>query len=121
MSLSTDIDRDELRRRLGEDGLIVLDVRSADEFAGRLVGPCDPRAGRIAGARHLDVQELMTLTAEEIGERLPADAEIVAYCHSGSRSALAVQILRAAGLDARNYPGSWHEWSRDDSLPSETG
>jgi 3-mercaptopyruvate sulfurtransferase SseA len=30
-------------------------------------------------------------------------------------------VLRAAGYDARNYVGSWHEWSRDDSLPAETG
>ena len=119
--MTGDVDRDELKRRLGEDGLIVLDVRSADEFAGTLGSPCDPRQGRIAGAQHLDVQELMTLTAEQIRQRLPEGAEVVAYCHSGSRSAVAVQILRAAGVEARNYPGSWHEWSRDDSLPVETG
>ncbi len=116
-----DVSRDELGRRLGEPGLVVLDVRGADEFAGTIGAPCDPRQGRIAGARHLDLQELMTLTADEIRARLPADAEIVAYCHSGSRSELAAQILRAAGYNARNYRGSWHEWSRDDSLPAESG
>ena len=119
--MNGDVDREELRRRLGEDGLVVLDVRTAAEFAGVLGSPCDPRRGRIAGAEHLDLQELMTLTAAQIQERLPEGSEVVAYCHSGSRSALAVQILRAAGVTARNYPGSWHEWSRDDSLPSETG
>jgi thiosulfate/3-mercaptopyruvate sulfurtransferase len=50
---------------------------------------------------------------------LPAGAEIVAYCHSGSRSALATLALRSAGYDARNYAGSWHEWSRHDELPLE--
>ena len=50
---------------------------------------------------------------------LPEGAEIVAYCHSGSRSALAALALRAAGYDARNYPGSWHEWSRHEDLPAE--
>lgn len=119
----TDIDRDELARRLDDGTLALLDVRSDAEYAGTIGAPCDPRQGRIAGARHLDLQELMTLTASEIDERLglPAGAEIAAYCHSGSRSAMAVQILRAAGYDARNYAGSWHEWSRDDALPAETG
>ena len=119
--MSEDVERDELRRRLGEEGLIVLDVRSLAEYTGERGAPCDPRQGRIAGARHLDLQELMTLTADEIRERLPERAEVVAYCHSGSRSRFAVQILRRAGVEARNYPGSWHEWSRDDALPSETG
>jgi 3-mercaptopyruvate sulfurtransferase SseA len=60
------------------------------------------------------VSELVELTVEQIRERvgLPEGAELVAYCHVGSRSALAVQILRAAGYDARNYAGSWREWSR---------
>jgi 3-mercaptopyruvate sulfurtransferase SseA len=34
---------------------------------------------------------------------------------------MAVQVLTAAGYAARNYTGSWHEWSRDPTLPSETG
>ena len=51
---------------------------------------------------------------------LPEGAEIIAYCHSGARSEAAMQILRAAGYEARNYRGSWHEWSRDESLPLET-
>ncbi len=119
----TDIDREELVRRLDDEQLAILDVRSEEEYAGELGARCDPRQGRIAGARHLDLQELMGLTAPEIEERLglPAGAEIAAYCHSGARSALAVQILRAAGYEARNYAGSWHEWSRDDALPSDAG
>ena len=50
---------------------------------------------------------------------LPPDAEIVCYCHSGARSALAVLALRSAGFNARNYTGSWHEWSRHAELPLE--
>ena len=119
----TDATREELERRLGEDGLTILDVRSRGEFTGELGAPCDPRQGRLPGALHLELQELMRLTADEIRERLGVaeGAEVVAYCHSGSRSGLAAQILRAAGLEARNYPGSWHEWSRADELPSESG
>jgi thiosulfate/3-mercaptopyruvate sulfurtransferase len=50
---------------------------------------------------------------------IEAGSEVVAYCHSGSRSAIAAQMLRALGYDARNYVGSWHEWSRHDDLPLE--
>jgi 3-mercaptopyruvate sulfurtransferase SseA len=49
----------------------------------------------------------------------PAGSEVIAYCHSGGRSAMAVEVLRSAGYEARNYPGSWHEWAADDALPIE--
>jgi thiosulfate/3-mercaptopyruvate sulfurtransferase len=118
-----DVTLDEVRRRLGEDRYVVLDVRSPAEYRGEAAAPCDPRPGRIPGARHLDVQELVGLSAEQVRERLgpPEDVEIVAYCHSGSRSELAAQILGSLGYRAANYRGSWHEWSRDESLPAETG
>jgi thiosulfate/3-mercaptopyruvate sulfurtransferase len=118
-----DVERDEVVRRLGEDGFVLLDVRSPAEYRGETTAPCDPRAGRIAGSQHFDLQVLLALTPEEIYERLgPAeDVELVAYCHSGSRSELATQILASLGYRAANYRGSWHEWSRDDSLPAETG
>jgi thiosulfate/3-mercaptopyruvate sulfurtransferase len=113
--------RDELVERLGDPELTLLDVRSEQEFTGEAGYPCDPRQGHIAGARHVDVQELYGLSPDEIRALLglPEGAEIVAYCHSGSRSAFAAEILRAAGYRAQNYVGSWHEWSRDESLPAE--
>jgi rhodanese-related sulfurtransferase len=43
---------------------------------------------------------------------LDTSRPIVAYCHSGQRSEMAAALLRAAGHDASNYEGSWHEWSR---------
>lgn len=114
----------ELRGRLGEEGLALLDVRSRAEFEGLAGAPCDPRQGRIPGARHLDLEVLLRCrTVEDVQAvaALPAGVEVVAYCHSGNRSGLAVQILRAAGYDARNYVGSWHEWSRDPTLPADAG
>ena len=107
-----DIDRDELIRR--RDELAVLDVRTAAEYTGEAGYPCDPRQGHIAGARNVELSDLLERTPEQVRELvgLPEGAEVVAYCHSGSRSALAAHALRAAGYEARNYPGSWHEWSR---------
>ena len=118
-----DVTLDEVRRRLGEEGYVVLDVRSPAEYRGEVAAPCDPRPGRIPGAVNLDVQELYGLSSDDVRERLgpPEAVELVAYCHSGSRSELAAQILAAHGYRASNYRGSWHEWSRDETLPAETG
>jgi thiosulfate/3-mercaptopyruvate sulfurtransferase len=110
---------DELSLRLGE--VPVLDVRTPHEFDGSLGKGCDPRQGHIPGARNIDIYRLLQLTHEQIQAALglaPGD-EVVAYCHSGSRSAIATQMLRGLGYEARNYVGSWHEWSRHDDLPVE--
>jgi thiosulfate/3-mercaptopyruvate sulfurtransferase len=117
---------EELSDRLDDATLTILDVRTAEEFSGRGGYPCDPRQGHIPGARHLEVERLFAGPGrphEPWGIRelagLREGAEVVAYCHSGSRSALAALALRSAGYDARNYPGSWHEWSRHEELPHE--
>jgi thiosulfate/3-mercaptopyruvate sulfurtransferase len=112
----TEIDLDELAPRVGE--VRILDVRSRGEYDGTLGNACDPRQGHIPGSLNLDVQELMMLEADEVRARLGAESEVVVYCHSGTRSAFAAQRLRELGYDARNYVGSWHEWSRTD-LPIE--
>lgn len=118
--------REELAARLNDPVLSILDVRTEEEFKGKRGYPCDPRQGRIPGARHVPVEELFVGSGEPVaGDHIRArigDAqEIVTYCHSGSRSALATLALRSAGYRARNYPGSWHEWSRHDELPLEQG
>ena len=117
---------DELRGRLGDPSLAVVDVRHPEEFAGLAGAPCDPRQGHIPGARNIEVSTLFSAPgqprpAEEVKALVgvPEDADMVTYCHSGSRSALAMMALRAAGYRARNYVGSWHEWSRHQELPAE--
>ena len=116
--------RQELSSRLDDSSLTILDVRRIEEYTGKAGNACDPRQGHIPGARRLQVDELfgadrMPKPADEIRELVGEAQEIVAYCHSGSRSALATLALRSAGYDARNYAGSWHEWSRHPELPLE--
>jgi thiosulfate/3-mercaptopyruvate sulfurtransferase len=117
------IDLAELTSRLGKDDLTLLDVRTDVEYEGTDGYPCDPRQGHIPGSRHVEMNELMQASPERVHEiiGLPQGAEIVAYCHSGSRSAMVAVVLRSAGYNARNYVGSWHEWSRHDDLPAESG
>lgn len=118
--------RSELAARLDDPSLTILDVRRDDEYTGRGGSACDPRQGHIPGAKNVEVGSLYAgpgrpESPERIRELVgaPDGSEIVAYCHSGSRSALATLALRSAGYDARNYAGSWHEWSRHDELPLE--
>jgi thiosulfate/3-mercaptopyruvate sulfurtransferase len=115
-----DVDADQLNGRLGQ--VVLLDVRTEGEFTGATGYPCDARQGHIPTARHLELNRLMEAGSVEairelVGE--PEGTEIVAYCHSGSRSAMAVQILLGAGYEARNYVGSWHDWSSRADLPFE--
>jgi len=115
----SDIEIEELAGRLGD--VPILDVRTPREYDGSHGKPCDPRQGHIPGARNLDIYRLMEMTPDAVHAELGLEhgAEVVAYCHGGSRSAMAVQVLHAFGYAARNYVGSWHEWSRHDDLPLE--
>jgi thiosulfate/3-mercaptopyruvate sulfurtransferase len=110
---------DELAELLARDEVALVDVRTRAEFEGETGYPCDPRQGHIEGAVLLDLNEIYASGTDAaalrglLAERgIPAERRIVAYCHSGQRSEIAAALLRQAGLDAVNYAGSWHEWSR---------
>ena len=92
------VTRQELTRRLQDgDGLVVLDVRPAAEYA----------AGHLPGAVSIPVEELRRRLAE-----LPGEREIVAYCR-GPYCAFAheaVAMLREAGFSARRLEDGLPEW-----------
>lgn len=68
-----------------ESGALLLDVRTAGEFA----------AGALPGAKNIPVQSL----ASRLGE-LAKDRPIVVYCASGMRSASALSLLEKHGFEA---------------------
>ena len=74
-----DVTLEELRRRLGDDDLTLLDVRSALEFEGMAGAHCDPRQGHIPGAVNLPLERIVQCrSAEEVRSvvGLPEGAEI---------------------------------------------
>ena len=113
--LSDTIEVEELARRLGEDGLVVIDARAPERFRGE-VEPIDPVAGHIPGAVNVPFAEAAQLPAEVLGAR-----EIVAYCGSGITACVDLLALARAGReDGKLYPGSWSDWSGR-GLPGEKG
>lgn len=115
---------EEVREAVGGN-IRLVDTRSQLEHEGIVGPPCCLRRGHIAGSVHLEWTALLSPTGDLHGpDRIRQEAhhvglseedEIVVYCHSGHRSAIACLALRAAGFSrTRNYLGSWHEWSQRD-------
>lgn len=88
----------ELReKRLIGERVVIVDVRSAEEFA----------AGHVDGAIHMPADQLAARSSE-----LPRDATIVTVCnHGGSRSCKAAEELRGLGhnraLPLRGGTSGW--------------
>ena len=92
------IDVDQLRGRLGRDGLKVLDVREASEW----------NRGHIPGALHLNFKHLPT----RLGE-LPLGREdrLAVICASGMRSSTACSFLLRNGYrNLLNVTGGMRAW-----------
>jgi rhodanese-related sulfurtransferase len=77
--------------------------------------PYEHEAGRIAGARRVDLDRL----AEE-APALDRERPILFYCRTGGRSSVATQAFRAAGFDAYNMAGGLVAWVQR-GLPIEPG
>ena len=130
--------QDDVLKALGTD-VVMLDVRDVDEWIGDSSSPYGkdfaPRKGRLPGARWLEWYRFMKPSAQgpvfktpdEVKAELATagvgtDDTIYLYCFKGARASNTFLALKQAGFsDVRMYFGSWNEWSRDESLPIETG
>ena len=114
-----------------------MDVRSADEYAGRLTALAGypaiaQRAGRVPGAIHAPWEDTLAEDGrfrpiEELrklyrGLELAEDGEVTMYCGVGVRSSHTWFVLHEllGYRGARNYDGSWAEWGSVIGAPIET-
>ena len=133
------VDREDMLAAVSNDNIVKLDVRDVDEWIGTSSSPYGPdfcpRKGRIPGARWIEWYRLMKPTAagpmfksapEIMAEAhtagISANTPVYLYCFKGARASNTLVALREAGVrDVRMYFGSWNEWSRDETLPIESG
>ncbi len=124
---------DEVRDAIGVKNLV--DVRSPEEFSGKIAAPAHlpqeagVRLGHVPSAVNLpwsqtanddgtfkSTDELRALYA---GAGLDPTKEVIAYCRIGERSSHSWFVLREllGYSSAKNYDGSYLEWSAKPELP----
>lgn len=123
---------------LVKNGGELVDVRSRDEFTGKILAPpglpetCQ-RGGHIPGAKNISwglaLNEDGTFKSyEELKDvynsrGITGENTVIAYCRIGERSSFTWFVLKyLLGLsDVKNYDGSWTEWGNLVGAEIETG
>jgi thiosulfate/3-mercaptopyruvate sulfurtransferase len=129
--------RDEVIAAISKKNLV--DVRSPDEFSGKILAPAhlpqeqSQRAGHIPGAINVPwskaANEDGTFKADEDLAKLYAEAgldgqkETIAYCRIGERSSHTWFVLQEllGHNNVKNYDGSWTEYGSLVGVPIELG
>ena len=129
--------RDEVVDAIGSKNLV--DVRSPDEYAGRLLAPAHlpqeaaQRGGHIPTAKNIPWSKAANddgtfrpddeLTTLYEGAGVDLGTSTIAYCRIGERSAHTWFVLHEilGQPDVKNYDGSWTEWGNLVGAPIERG
>jgi thiosulfate/3-mercaptopyruvate sulfurtransferase len=129
--------RNQVEQGLGQPNRALVDVRSNDEYTGKLLHMVNypqegaTRGGHIPGAQNIPWATAANpdgtfKSAEELrqiyGDKgVTPEKEVVSYCRIGERSAHTWFVLtQLLGYpEVRNYDGSWTEWGNLVNAPIE--
>jgi thiosulfate/3-mercaptopyruvate sulfurtransferase len=129
--------RDEVVAAIGVKNLV--DVRSPDEFSGKLLAPAhlpqeqSQRPGHVPGAKNIPWSKSAAddgtfksdaeLTELYRGEGVDLGKDTIAYCRIGERSAHTWFVLHEllGQENVKNYDGSWTEYGSLVGVPIELG
>lgn len=116
------------------DGKLV-DIRSPDEYTGKIFAPegvkeLSIRAGHVPGAENVPWSTLVNedgtfKPVEEIrkiyaGKGIDGSKPVITYCRIGERSSHSwFALKRILGFETRNYDGSWTEYGNAVGVPVE--
>lgn len=102
----TDISQDALMQRIKSDhAQLILDVRSPEEY----------KAGHIPGAINIPHNQVGSRLSEISSHK---NKEVVLYCRSGRRVAIAADILQSAGFSKLlHLDGDMYDWQSNGKLP----
>ena len=92
------------RRLVRDEGALLLDVRSVEEFEG----------GHVEGAKNIAHTDVAA-RVDEIAELQGGDKRkpIVVYCRAGRRAGIAKQALLDAGFNQVSNLGGMSSWCED--------
>jgi thiosulfate/3-mercaptopyruvate sulfurtransferase len=123
---------DDVAGGLGDPARLLVDARAPERFQG-IGETLDKVGGHIPGARNYFFQQNLTAdktfkSPDELRSQWSATLEgrdakdVVVYCGSGVTACHNLLALEHAGIQGvKIFPGSWSEWSSDDSRPVATG
>ena len=118
----------QMAAALAEEGVVGVDARPAEYYAGEKTAEYVRRAGHIAGSVNRPVLALVEGPhfVFRKGEDLAAAPEaadgkkLILYCNSGQSATLAYVGCRLSGMEETPvYDGSMAEWSTDPDAPVE--
>jgi len=128
----------QVQQAMGANDYAMVDVRSVDEFTGKILSPpglpetCQ-RGGHIPGAANIPWAQACNedgtfksreeLEALYTGKGISSDKKVIAYCRIGERSSHTWFVLKylLGYPTVSNYDGSWTEWGNLVGAPVEKG